>query len=282
MFMNVFSTYNNGPSEITIDKFVEATDKKYPYFQTDSKGKEKHYAICPECGNPIQIINLFGQEYEEQITKKRNTHARHTGRDIPGLPKHNQLKYLSCPLHNAKSFSCKQLRNDEIYNSNLLSLINNNMSKIRKDIREITGINFSKDYLDKIIQTYINSGHYSYIHTHKFNIPYSILFTSSSLDLYSRYINSNSSISNDIKQIIRRSANFEIISKEDNNLQQILKKNCAKGFWNLILKIANHDVKNNTLQLSILEYKNDIDKAKPIDTITIAIRPCIYDDKCNP
>lgn len=67
--MNVFSTLTKGPFEITIDNFVDATHKKEPYFQVDTKGKEKHYAICPECGNPIQIINLFGQEYEEQITK---------------------------------------------------------------------------------------------------------------------------------------------------------------------------------------------------------------------
>lgn len=116
--MDVFSTLIKGPFEITIDNFVDATHKKEPYFQKDSKGKEKHYAICPECGNPIQIINLFGQEYEEQITKKRNTHARHTGKDIKDLSAHNQLKYLSCPLHKTNSFSCKKIRENEIYNSN--------------------------------------------------------------------------------------------------------------------------------------------------------------------
>ena len=55
--MDVFSTLIKGPFEITIDNFVDATHKKEPYFQKDSKGKEKHYAICAECGNPIQIIN---------------------------------------------------------------------------------------------------------------------------------------------------------------------------------------------------------------------------------
>ena len=48
--MNVFSTLTKGPFEITIDNFVDATHKKEPYFQVDTKGKEKHYAICPECG----------------------------------------------------------------------------------------------------------------------------------------------------------------------------------------------------------------------------------------
>ncbi len=276
--MNVFSTLTKGPFEITIDKFIDATHKKEPYFQVDAREKEKHYAICPECGNPIQIINLFGQEYEEKITKKRNTHARHTGKDIAGLPKHDQLKYLSCPLHNANSFSCKQLRNDEIYNSNLLSLINKNKSKIIKDIREITGINFSNNYLEKIIQTYINSNNYSYSHTHRFNIPYSILYTSMSLDLYGRFLLINNYVSNEIERIVNLSTNFEIKIIEDEN--KIISKKIVKNsinYLHLILKVSHHNLKTKTLLLSILEYEDDnIDNAVTLGNIAITIKPFIY------
>lgn len=278
MFMNVFSTLTKGPFEITIDKFVDATHKKEPYFQVDATGKEKHYAICPECGNPIQIINLFGQEYEEQITKKRNTHARHTGKDIKGLTKHNQKKYLDCPLHNANSFSCKQLRNDEIYNSNLLSLINKNTYKIIKDIREITGINFKNDYLEKIIKTYINSKNYSYSHTHRYNIPYSILYTSMSLDLYGRYLLINNCVSNEIERIVNQSANFEIKIMEDEN-KNISKKIVKKSirYFHLILQFSHHNIKAKTLRLSILEYEdNDIDNAVTLGSTTITMKPFIY------
>lgn len=276
--MNVFSTLTKGHFEITIDNFVDATHKKEPYFQVDTKGKEKHYAICPECGNPIQIINLFGQEYEEQITKKRNTHARHTGKNILGLPKHDQLKYLGCPLHKASSFSCRRLRNDEVYNSNLLSLINKNKSKIIKDIREITGINFKNDYLEKIIKTYINSNNYSYSHTHRFNIPYSILYTSMSLDLFGRYLFIDNCISNEIERIVNCSANFEIKNIEDEN-KNISKKIVKKStkYLHLILKVSHHNIKAKTLRLSILEYEDDdIDNAVMLGNTTIAMKPYIY------
>lgn len=276
--MDVFSTLIKGPFEITIDNFVDATHKKEPYFQKDSKGKEKHYAICPECGNPIQIINLFGQEYEEQITKKRNTHARHTGKDIKDLSAHNQLKYLSCPLHKTNSFSCKKIRENEIYNSNLLSLIKNNTYKIIKDIREITGINFSKDYLKEIIQTYTNSGHYSYIHTHKFNIPYSILFTSGSLDLFGRFILSDNGISNEIERIINCSSNFKvkIIKDDKENISKKIAKTSSK-YLHLILKFSHHNVEAKTLLLSILEYEDTVDNAITLGSTTITMKPFIYD-----
>ncbi len=273
--MNVFSTLTKGPFEITIDNFIDATHKEKPYFQVDSKGKGKHYAICPECGNPVQIINLFGQEYEEQITKKRNTHARHTAKDIQGLPQYNQLKYLSCPLHKNNSFSCRKIRKDEIYNSNLLSLIKNNLYKIMRDIREITGINFSKDYLKKIITTYINSRHYSYIHTNKFNIPYSILFTSGSLDLFGRYILSDNYMSKEIERLVNNSSNFEVRIIEDQKNQKKIAKKSSK-YFHLILKFSHHNIKENTLLLSILEYKDNVDNAITLGDTKINMKPFIY------
>lgn len=275
--MNVFSTLTRGPFELTINNFVDATHKKEPYFQKDSKGNEKHYAICPECGNPIQIINLFGEEYEEQITKKRTTHARHTGKDIQGLSKHNHMKYLSCPLHKVDSFSCKQLRENEIYNSELLSLINKNTTKIIKDLRDITGINFKTDYLKEKIQIYINSGHYSYTHTHKYNIPYSILFTSSSLDLYGRFLSNNSSISSEVEKIINYSTNFKVKIQKDNNT--IISKSIVKTslkYLHLILQTSHHNVKTKTLRLSILEYEDNVDNAITLGSITISMNPFIY------
>lgn len=275
--MNVFSTLNKGPFELTKDNFLDATHKKEPYFQRDTKGNEKHYAICPECRNPIQIINLFGEEYEERITKKRATHARHTGKDIQGISKHNQMNYLTCPLHRVDSFSCEHLRENEIYNSDLLLLIKKNTAKIIKDIREITGINFKTDYLKEIIQTYINSGHYSYTHTHKFNIPYSILFTSSSLDLYGRYLNNNSYISFEVEKIINCSTNFEVKIRKDKNkiISKCIVKTSSK-YMHLILQTSHHNVKANTLQLTVLEYENDVDNAIAIGSTTISMKPFIY------
>lgn len=181
-------------------------------------------------------------------------------------------------MHNANSFSCKQLRNDEIYNSNLLSLINKNTYKIIKDIREITGINFSSDYLEKIIKTYINSKNYSYSHTHRYNIPYSILYTSMSLDLYGRYLLINNCVSNEIERIVNQSANFEIKIMEDEN-KNISKKIVKKSirYFHLILQFSHHNIKAKTLRLSILEYEdNDIDNAVTLGSTTITMKPFIY------
>lgn len=276
--MDIFSTLSAGPFELTIDNFNDATHKAYPYFQEISNHKVNYYAICPECRNPIRIINLFGHEFEESHTKKRKTHARHTGKDIKGLAVHNQQKYMHCPLHKANSFACKKLRNDEVYNAKLYSLINKNRNRIIKDIREITGINFSKDYLAKIITTYLNSNNYSYIHTNKFNIPYSILFTSKSLDLYGRYLLLDNLTSNEIENNVNNSTNFKVITTKDykNNISKKITKT-SEEYCHIILKFSNHIVKQNTILLSIFEYKDSIENATPLGKKIIFMKPFIYE-----
>lgn len=276
--MNVFSTLKNGPFELTKEDFVRETKKDFPYFQTNKKRKEYHYAICPECHNPVIIINLFGENLEEKHTKRRNTHARHSVRNINGFPNYSQLRYSNCPLHNAESFSCQKIREDELINNDLYDLINNNISKIIKDIRYITGINFNTRYLQQLIEVYLNTKNYCYLHTHKYNIPYSILYTSHSLDIYGRYLLSSYPISYEIEKIIKNSPNFNIkeaIDDKEKKSKQIVRN--TNLFSQLKLSFTNHRLHENSMQLSIYEIiNNDTDNATCLGKITINLKPFFY------
>ena len=74
--MDVFAIKKNGtPSLLNIDNFEELTKKRFPYYQYGTDKKLKCYAVCPECGNPIHIINLYGAEMIQNQTGIIATYA---------------------------------------------------------------------------------------------------------------------------------------------------------------------------------------------------------------
>ena len=63
--MNIFSVGDGEAYELTRNEYINRTHKKFPFYQDVKKYKTPYFAICPACNNPIQIINLFGAQYED-------------------------------------------------------------------------------------------------------------------------------------------------------------------------------------------------------------------------
>lgn len=59
---------------------------EYPYYRTKKDKRLSLYAICPECGNPIQIVNMYGEEMMQNVTRKIILYGKHTGRAVEGFP----------------------------------------------------------------------------------------------------------------------------------------------------------------------------------------------------
>ncbi|MEN1557917.1 hypothetical protein AAIH45_35640, partial [Pseudomonas aeruginosa] len=41
------------------ERFEEETRRQEPWFSTSENGTEGHFAVCPACDNPVQIIGLY-------------------------------------------------------------------------------------------------------------------------------------------------------------------------------------------------------------------------------
>lgn len=108
--MNIFSVGDGEAYELTRNEYINRTHKKFPFYQDVKKYKTPYFAICPACNNPIQIINLFGAQYEEEQTCRTTMHGRHFTRNVDGLPAYNQESYNGCPLHNPVAFRIRQIR----------------------------------------------------------------------------------------------------------------------------------------------------------------------------
>jgi hypothetical protein len=189
--MNVFKTLEGKEYDLTVDNYLEYSHKSKPYFQDEKRYKCPRFAICPMCNNPIQIINLYKNDYVEEVTGRKGLHARHFAKNIEGLAEYNESRYESCPLHKPVNFKLIEVRHNEEANEEIKKFVEMNSKRIMDDIRNITGIFFKYVNLEEKISNYIKKKNYAYTHTNRFNIPYSILYTSEAFDIYGRKMNEN-------------------------------------------------------------------------------------------
>lgn len=101
--MIVFKTIDNEFEKIEGNIFKKLTKEKEPYYQIGKDGKMRYYAICPECNNTINIINLFNDKlFIEENKKPSRTHGKHCTADIKGFKKFDEIAYKKCSLSNSK------------------------------------------------------------------------------------------------------------------------------------------------------------------------------------
>lgn len=194
--------------QLTEENYINATNKKKPYFQGTS-----YFAICPCCGNPVQIINLFKESYEEKVTGSRRLHARHVPRNILGVAEYNEERYHSCELHNPVAFALRMIRNNPEKNQELRQLIEKNKKKIIYDIKGILGIYLKNEKLEKIRNSFLENKNYCYTYINRFNIPYAILYTEMAINIYSQKLNIDNILGKEIYFSIKKNSNFFTINE---------------------------------------------------------------------
>lgn len=66
--------------------------------------------ICPECGNPIQIVNMYGEEMMQNVTHKVTLYGLHTGRAVEGFPYWNEAEMKNCSLYKPSPLGNTEIR----------------------------------------------------------------------------------------------------------------------------------------------------------------------------
>jgi len=267
--MNVFSTLDGNTYKIDREIYISKTRKQFPYYQEPKKYKKPYFAICPACNNPIQIINLFFDEYVEEHTGRKNMHGRHCSKNVRGLPPYSQAAYDNCPLKNPVAFSVCELRRNETMNQEILECIQTHSKEIFDDIRKITGILLKNIFLEEILDNYLAAREYCYTHTNMYNIPYSILYTRSAIDLFGRKVSAEG-VGRSISKAINEKSKFFYVN--DGHIQKR-----GRMYVYIQLIISNHDVKKNQMMMKIEERMEDEKTSNIIFKNKIDIEPCIYE-----
>lgn len=267
--MKVFSIKGSKEEFIlTRENYIQQTQKKYPYYQSPENGKNSYYAICPLCHNPIQIINLFGRQYQEKYTGKVSLHGRHCRKSIPDLAQYSQENYDCCPLHHPRAFGIEEIRNNEKINEEIRQIIVSNRIQICRDIREITGVLLTNSNISQIIDNYLAAGEYRYAHTHQYNIPYSILYTREAISIFGQKL-WDSQMGEQIKQAIANNSNY--FSVEDDRI----KKNTDK-YVDIYLLVCNHVINRDDQYITLRVMESHHDNVHVIIEIKIKMKIYLY------
>lgn len=241
--MNIFSVGDGNEYELTREIFMEKTHKSFPFYQSPKRYKTPYFAICPACNNPIQIINLFGVQFQEENTGRTNLHGRHYKYNVAGLPSYLEENYANCPLHNPVAFHMIEVRDNEQINEEILNVVENNRKQICANIREITGVLISNNKLNRVIDDYIAARDYCYTHTNKFNIPYSILYTRNAINIFGQKV-ADSGIGKRIHEAIQNNCTYF----------QFIDSRIQKGvgdYVELKLLVVNHRVNGSRQYMTI-------------------------------
>ncbi|HFP6618499.1 TPA: hypothetical protein ACHJ3L_006367, partial [Pseudomonas aeruginosa] len=74
------------------ERFEEETRRQEPWFSTSENGTEGHFAVCPACDNPVQIIGLY-----HLPANVARPYGRHYARSVRDLAEADEEARENCP-----------------------------------------------------------------------------------------------------------------------------------------------------------------------------------------
>ena len=111
--------------KITRENFESDTKKGYPWYRKTGN-HQSHYAICPSCNNPIEIVRLYPKTIDSN-----KPYGRHTKHSISDLAEYDRAKLSTCPLYRPITFNKNNKKHDIDNESfNIIKLLARDFYKI--------------------------------------------------------------------------------------------------------------------------------------------------------
>lgn len=167
------------PLDLTEDRYNQVTHREYPYVRNGSDGKPKHYALCPECQNPIQLVNR-----SVPSTESVTLYAKHIKVSLPDLADYDQAAYDDCQLANPHRLDAKTRRKSGKKTNKIKEVFTKYIDLVVNYAESITGIKFSAPIIDKMISDFCKSKGYEYRAVSEHNIPLAFLYMTEAKSLY--------------------------------------------------------------------------------------------------
>ncbi|QDR73621.1 hypothetical protein FOD75_11025 (plasmid) [Limosilactobacillus reuteri] len=144
----------------------------YPYWQ-----KDKYYAICPYCHNPI-VITQRGNSRSSHATTLFGKHVSYTPKGFNNV---NVDKVKHCFLSGQSSLITSDVLKDNHFNSHEL-----NVKRVRQALSYLTGVRFSNKLTWALI--YNGKDAFNYRGIDNYNFPFGLLVVANSIGLTGRLI----------------------------------------------------------------------------------------------
>ena len=228
------------------DKFEEATQLKYPYYQK-VKGSDRPYAICVGCDNPVVIVGFYSKN-DKRI--HMIAHPRHTQKSLSGLPPYNRENYDTCPYAKPQKYdiSSRKNNNQDALAKAIKNLLLTKFDRIVYVLEKETGISFSYTWLKKMLDNYFAMKGHLYVGATMDNVPWIFIYLALNQTLYKRTVIKDSWIYNIIKENTR---NIEFKEIEIMNYMKI--EPTTKTYLNFAF--LGHEIKKKDgISVEILKF----------------------------
>lgn len=234
--------------------FEDVTNKDKKYIKPNAKGENQYYAYCPECDNPIVLVNIFVTQ--EKNGKPIKIYGKHS---VVGNPfdTFNKEKYQTCPLRkkNQIGFGGGEKHTDDEFADKIKNILIKDACKIKYFTSRILGIEISPKLFLNYIKEFNKSQGYYYKGLTIGNLPYLILYLSHQKSIQWQHVSKGCKEINDIKN----KSTFFIL----NDKRQIeLKKDFSNEKFppNIITVFKNHSYNSNSEQSFIFQVFEKFNK----------------------
>lgn len=162
--------------------FEEKAKGEFPYVQNG-----RQYAVCPSCGNTVQIIGLYTMD---------SPYAAHAGQNIPGFFPWRQDAYEACP-RSAKGRRIQKsdrLKSETENTRAVYRILRDHLPETVYAARKFYGIYFSKEDVKRALNAYVKRNLFLYPWGTTGNIPYILFYLADNICPYGKLFAKNSDL----------------------------------------------------------------------------------------
>lgn len=242
---------------VTTENYILDTNLKYP-FKQEIDGKQGYFALCPDCENPIRLVNLFPSQADKS-TRNITPHGRHSNKSIPGLASLNIEARNDCPRYHPKDEQPRPAKHTimNAVSRQVLKLLMEQFHQVISLYRQFTGVNISKNKAQKILEQYLLNKGYLYMESSITNIPWIFAYRSEVTNLYMQYINDEAirqSLQQHIPEVQFKNSNQLNIAHPDAKNQAYI--NIDLLFHNYVAKKASDGSEQESMSMRIVAQRN--------------------------
>ncbi|HBO2865828.1 TPA: hypothetical protein N0J74_005325 [Pseudomonas aeruginosa] len=166
------------------ERFEEETRRQEPWFSTSENGTEGHFAVCPACDNPVQIIGLY--HLPANVTRP---YGRHYARSVRDLAEADEEARENCPYFKPREHQ-KTERKASVDGTPLkiLKILIEQFDRVVYLLRKELGVNISQNLAIRMLEQYRREKGYLYTGATLTNIPWVFAYMADSQSLFGQLL----------------------------------------------------------------------------------------------
>lgn len=182
-----------GCFRLTATEYHLATAKKHPWYQSTQNGGIQHYGVCPECDNPIHIVNLDVDKKVDALGRALPLYAKHATTSINDLVPFNQSRYDDCSLANPESLNGKdKTRRPGPIADSIMRLLVEQADLIHRHAERFLGVQMPDEAFEKLLRQFKQQDGQFYRAVSPWNLPFALLYMGGHQNTYGFQVRSSS------------------------------------------------------------------------------------------